>query len=121
MDLFYKFTINAARRLPNLPDDHICNRLHGHTFGIEIVVRGEVEATTGWVVDFAELDRPIAEIKAALEHRYLNDVEGLSNPTSEVLAIWLWQKISAAVDGLHKVEVCEGADRGCTYYGPLAG
>jgi len=118
MNLFLKFSINAARRLPNLPLDHVCNRLHGHTFLIELHVRGEVDKRSGWVIDFADLQGPADSVKTSLEHRYLNDVEGLSNPTSEILAIWIWEKIQPSISGLYKVVVMEGTDRGCSYEGP---
>jgi 6-pyruvoyltetrahydropterin/6-carboxytetrahydropterin synthase len=117
MDLFLKFSINAARRLPNLPAEHVCSRVHGHTFGIEVHVSGKVDVQTGWVVDFAELDGPVDSIKALLEHRYLNEIEGLENPTSEVMAMWIWDRIATRVSGLSKIVVMEGADRGCVYRG----
>lgn len=120
MELFLKFSINAARRLPKLPPEHICSRLHGHTFDIEIHIDGEVDPTTGWVIDFAELDEPVARIKQDLEHRYLNDVPGLDNPTSETLALWMWQRIDPMISGLARIVVMEGHDRGCTYRGPDA-
>ncbi len=118
MDLFLKFSINAARRLPNLPAEHPCSRVHGHTFDIEVHVTGRVEESSGWVLDFADLDGPIDHVKGTLDHRYLNDIDGLSNPTSEWIAIWTWKEISQRVSGLSKVVVLEGADRGCVYHGP---
>lgn len=118
MELFLKFSINAARRLPRLPPEHICSRVHGHTFDIEVHVSGAVDPATGWVIDFAELDEPVAGIKQALEHSYLNEVPGLENPTSENIAIWIWRRIGPTVPGLARVIVMEGHDRGCTYRGP---
>jgi 6-pyruvoyltetrahydropterin/6-carboxytetrahydropterin synthase len=118
MELFYKFSINAARRLPNLPADHVCSRLHGHTFLVELHLSGEVDPDSGWVIDFAELEDPAKAVMSELEHQYLNDVDGLSNPTSENLAIWIWDKVYSAVAGLSEVVVAEGADRGCRYRGP---
>ena len=118
MDLFFKFSINAARRLPNLPADHVCSRLHGHTFLIELHISGDVDPDSGWVIDFADLENPANAVMAELEHRYLNEIDGLYNPTSENLAIWIWDKIHASVPGLSQVVVSEGADRGCRYSGP---
>ena len=118
MDLFFKFSINAARRLPNLPDDHVCSRLHGHTFLIELHVSGDVDEQSGWVIDFSELESPARAVMAELEHRYLNDIDGLSNPTSENLAMWIWDKVKVLVPGLSTVVVSEGDDRGCRYGGP---
>lgn len=119
MELFLKFSINAARRLPKLPAEHICSRVHGHTFDIEVHIDGDVDPATGWVIDFAELDQPVAGIKQSLEHRYLNEVPGLENPTSENLALWIWQRIDPAVPGLARIVIMEGHDRGCTYRGPV--
>ena len=118
MELFLKFSINAARRLPKLPPEHVCSRLHGHTFDIEIHIDGVIDPATGWVIDFAELDGPVAQIKQDLEHRYLNEVPGLDNPTSENLALWIWQRIDPMIPGLARIVVMEGRDRGCTYRGP---
>ena len=118
MDLFLKFSINAARRLPNLPASHVCSRVHGHTFMVEVHVVGDVDETSGWVLDFDDLDGPAKEVQAALDHRYLNDIDGLSNPTSERIAMWIWNKMSSSVPGLSKIVVFEGADRGCSYSGP---
>jgi len=118
MELFLKFSINAARRLPKLPQDHICSRLHGHTFDVELHVDGPVDPVTGWVIDFADLDPAVNRVKEALDHRYLNDVTGLDNPTSENIAIWIWRCVETEVDGLSKVVVMEGHDFGCIYRGP---
>ena len=117
MELFLKFSINAARRLPRLPPEHICSRVHGHTFDIEVHVSGAVDPATGWVIDFAELDEPVAGIKQALEHSYLNEVPGLENPTSENIAIWIWQRLKPALPQLSEVEVRETCTSGCVYRG----
>ena len=118
MQVFTKFTVNAARRLPNLPVDHVCARLHGHTFGIEVQVTGDIDGHSGWVIDFADIEQPVNRVLAELEHRYLNDVAGLENPTSENLAAWLWARVAPDVPGLSCIVITEGVGRGCRYYGP---
>jgi 6-pyruvoyltetrahydropterin/6-carboxytetrahydropterin synthase len=117
MEIFNIYHIEAARRLPNLPESHPCSRVHGHSFCIEIYVSGPVDPNTGWVIDFADLDAAFAPIKAQLDHRYLNDIAGLDNPTSERLAQWLWQKLKPALPGLSKIVVQETRQSGCVYCG----
>jgi len=117
MDIFNIYHIEAARRLPKLPDYHPCSRVHGHSFRIEIHIGGPVDPDTGWVIDFAELDAAFAPVKAQIDHRYLNDIPGLENPTSERLAQWVWQKLKPALPGLSKIVVQETQQSGCVYCG----
>jgi 6-pyruvoyltetrahydropterin/6-carboxytetrahydropterin synthase len=112
------FTFEAAHLLPNVPEDHKCRRLHGHSFRVEIHVAGPVGERTGWVTDFADLDRAWTPLDAALDHRYLNEIEGLDNPTSEVLAAWIWARLHPALPGLDAVVVQETCTSGCRYSGP---
>jgi 6-pyruvoyltetrahydropterin/6-carboxytetrahydropterin synthase len=118
VDLFADFTFEAAHRLPNVPPDHKCARLHGHSFHIRVTLTGEVDATLGWVVDFADVMRAFAPIHDALDHRYLNDIEGLENPTSELLSMWIWRRLKPSLVGLTGVEVRETCTTGCIYRGP---
>src|SRR5438128_3987937 len=90
MDIYKVFIIEAAHRLPNAPEGHKCGRLHGHSFRVEVYVRGEVKEPAGWVVDFADIKAAFAPLFNALDHHYLNGVDGLSNPRSENLARWSW-------------------------------
>ncbi|MFN2334960.1 MAG: 6-carboxytetrahydropterin synthase QueD, partial [Wenzhouxiangellaceae bacterium] len=83
MEIFKEFQIEAAHRLPNLPEHHKCFRLHGHSFRIAVHVRGEPGAETGWVMDFADIKRAFQPLFERLDHHYLNEIEGLENPTSE--------------------------------------
>ena len=90
MDIFKVFTIEAAHRLPNVPEGHKCARLHGHSFRVELHVGGEPGADTGWVMDFADIKAAFRPLYDQLDHHYLNDIEGLENPTSERMAMWIW-------------------------------
>jgi 6-pyruvoyltetrahydropterin/6-carboxytetrahydropterin synthase len=117
MDLFRSFQIEAAHWLPNVPEGHKCARMHGHSFHIEIHVRGEVEAHSGWVMDFADLKRAFQPLFEQLDHRCLNDIAGLENPTSENLATWIWDRLSPELRTLHKVVVRETCNAGCAYTG----
>ena len=117
MEIFKEFSFEAAHRLPNVPPDHKCARLHGHSFYVRLTVTGPIGATSGWVMDFAELSAAYAPIHAALDHRYLNEVPGLENPTSEVLAKWIWERLVSQLPGLSAVEIRETCTSGCVYRG----
>jgi 6-pyruvoyltetrahydropterin/6-carboxytetrahydropterin synthase len=117
MEIFKEFTIEAAHRLPNVPPGHKCGRLHGHSFRIEIHVCGPVDPAMGWVIDFAEIKSAFKPVEEAIDHRFLNDVPGLDNPTSENLAKWIWEQISPALPMLSKVVVRETCTTGCVYEG----
>lgn len=117
MDLFKIFTLEAAHRLPHVPEGHKCARLHGHSFRIEVVVRGSVDPRTGWVMDFADIKAAFQPIHEQLDHRYLNEIEGLENPTSEELARWIWRRLAPRLPGLAEVVVHETCTSGCRYRG----
>lgn len=120
MEVFKTFRIEAAHFLPNVPPEHKCRRMHGHSFRVEIRVEGEVAEAAGWVVDFAELSAAFAPLHAELDHHCLNEVPGLENPTSENLAIWIWDRLEPRVAGLVAVSVHETCTSGCRYEGPQA-
>lgn len=110
------FRFEAAHRLPNLPEDHKCFRLHGHSFYATVVVGGEVDPTLGWVVDFAALDEAWKPLHALLDHRYLNEVEGLENPTSEHIARFITERIRVPGAKILRVMVQETCTSACTVY-----
>lgn len=120
MDIFKTFTLEAAHRLPNVPEGHKCARLHGHSFRIEIHVRGEPDPHTGWVMDFADIKAAFAPLFDQLDHHYLNDVEGLDNPTSENLARWIFEHLQPSLPALHKIIVHETCTSGAAYSGASA-
>ncbi|MCG2878119.1 6-carboxytetrahydropterin synthase QueD, partial [Obesumbacterium proteus] len=105
--LFKDFQFEAAHHLPHVPEGHKCGRLHGHSFLVRIEITGEVDAYTGWVMDFAELKAAFKPILDRLDHYYLNDIPGLENPTSEVLAQWIWQQLKHELPLLRAVLVKE--------------
>lgn len=117
MEIFNIYHIEAARRLPRLPESHPCSRVHGHSFKVELYVSGPVDADAGWVIDFAEVDAAFAPVKAQIDHRYLNEIPGLENPTSERLAQWIWQQLKPAIPGLCRIIVQETHQSGCVYTG----
>ena len=117
MNIFRVFTIEAAHRLPNVPVGHKCSRLHGHSFRIELQLSGDVDATSGWVMDFADVKVAFQPTFDRLDHHYLNEIPGLENPTSENLARWIWNEVKPHLPLLSKVIVHETCTSGCVYDG----
>jgi len=123
LELKKTFQFEAAHHLPNLPADHKCYRLHGHSFKTELVVRGECDPLLGWVMDYADISREFKPLWEQLDHYYLNDVVGLENPTSENLAVWIWDRLKPSLPLLVEVTVAETCTAQCTYRGnqPMEG
>ena len=117
MEIWKEFTFEAAHMLPHVPDGHKCKRLHGHTFCVRAYVEGEPDSELGWVVDFADVAEACEPLRRQLDHYYLNEIEGLENPTSEVLARWIWLRLKPTLPMLSKVEVSETCTSGCAYRG----
>lgn len=117
MEIFKEFTFEAAHRLPNVPADHKCARLHGHSFAVRITVKGDVGEHSGWVMDFSDIKSAFKPVRDELDHYYLNDIEGLENPTSENIARWIWQRLLPRLPLLHAIEIRETCTSGCVYRG----
>lgn len=117
MEIFKKFRFEAAHRLPNVSPDHQDFSLHGHSYEFEVWLEGQVGENSGWVMDFGDVKNEILPILARLDQQYLNDIEGLSNPTSENLARWLWDQFHRVLPLMHKIVVHETCMSGCVYQG----
>lgn len=117
MEIFKEFTFEAAHFLPNVPTDHKCRRLHGHSYHVVIYLEGPIGDESGWVMDFGELKKYFKPIYNRLDHRFLNDIKGLENPTSENLAKWIWDELKPDLFLLSKIEVRETCTSGCIYTG----
>lgn len=117
MEIFKEFSIEAAHWLPNVPAGHKCGRMHGHSFRIEVHVSGPVDDHLGWVLDFAEIKDAFAPLEEKLDHRCLNEISGLENPTSENLARWIWRELKPKLPALNKIVVRETCTSGCIYSG----
>ena len=117
MEIWKEFTFEAAHLLPNLPDGHKCRRLHGHSFRVRIFVAGDLEPNLGWVVDFGDIKQVFKPILNQLDHYYLNEIEGLENPTSEILAGWIWCELKPSLPVLSRIEISETCTSGCVYKG----
>ncbi len=103
--------------LPNVPDGHKCKRLHGHSYYVHIHVAGEPHPELGWIIDFAAIADAFEPLWERLDHNYLNDIEGLENPTSEIVAVWIWDHLKPSLPLLSKVVVGETCTAGCVYEG----
>ncbi|MFC4034616.1 6-carboxytetrahydropterin synthase QueD [Streptomyces polygonati] len=117
MEIFREFTFEAAHRLPKVPHGHKCARLHGHSYKVIVHAEAPVDPEAGWVMDFGDLKRAFKPLEAQLDHYYLNEIEGLENPTSEVLARWLWERLQPSLPALSALTVHETCTSGCTYRG----
>ena len=115
--LVHEFRFEAAHRLPHVPEGHKCSRLHGHSFRVELAIEGAVNPATGWLIDFAELHDLWAPLHHELDHRYLNDIPGLENPTSEILSRYIWQKLKPRLPPLCRVTLYETCESRCEYEG----
>lgn len=117
MEISKEFSIEAAHRLPFAPEGHKCGRLHGHSFRITVFITGPVDPKYGWITDFADITRAFALIHERLDHRFLNDIEGLDNPTSENLCRWIWERLQPHLPSLSKITVSETCTTACVYHG----
>lgn len=116
-ELSRSYRFEAAHHLPRTPANHPCHRVHGHSYEVEVHVAGQLDEAAGWVVDFADIDAAFAPLRDQLDHRLLNDVEGLENPTSELLARWVWRRLERPLPGLAAVGVRETPRSKCVYRG----
>lgn len=122
MKIYKDFTFEAAHYLPSAPPGHPNSRIHGHSFRARVWVKGEPDAETGVVFHFDELSAAIADAREALDHRLLNEVEGLAAPTLERIAQWLWRRLANRVPGLASIEIArDSCHEGCVYDGPGEG
>ena len=117
MIVYKKFNIESARSLPNVPESHPCYQLHGHSFKIIISIIGQIDKNTGFVIDFQEIENAFNPIKKILDHSFLNKIGGLSNPTSENICIWIWDKIESSIPNICEIEIKETDSTGCIYRG----
>jgi 6-pyruvoyltetrahydropterin/6-carboxytetrahydropterin synthase len=117
MEIFKTFRFESAHFLPNVPEGHKCGRMHGHSYRVDVHVAGDVDPRTQWVVDFAEIADAFAPVFDALDHRTLNEVPGLENPTCERLSVWMWERLKPRLPGLSQIVVWETSRSGCVYRG----
>jgi 6-pyruvoyltetrahydropterin/6-carboxytetrahydropterin synthase len=117
LELRKTFQFEAAHLLPRLPESHKCRRLHGHSFQAEIVVAGPCDPTLGWFMDYADISAAFKPLWEALDHSYLNEIPGLENPTSENVAVWIWERLKPELPALKEVVIAETCTARCVYRG----
>lgn len=110
----YRF--EAAHFLPRVPETHKCRRMHGHSYQVRVTIEEEIDPDLGWLMDFAAVDEVVEPVIAEIDHRVLNEIPGLDNPTSELLAVWLWKRLAGRLP-LREVEVAETIDSRCVVRG----
>ena len=119
MKIYKEFSFEAAHFLPSAPPGHPNARVHGHSFRMRIAIDGEPNADTGVVMHFDDVDAALGDAREALDHRLLNNVEGLAQPTLERIAVWLWDRLHNRLPGLAEIEVArDSCHEGCVYRGP---
>jgi 6-pyruvoyltetrahydropterin/6-carboxytetrahydropterin synthase len=116
-ELVRTFRFAAAHALPNVPDEHKCGKLHGHSYRLDVHIVGKVDEHAGWVMDFARIKDVVEPLLNRLDHANLNEIPGLENSTSELLAKWLWDKIGPDLPGLSQIVVWESESARCIYRG----
>ena len=117
MELFKEFHLEAAHLLPNVPEGHKCRRLHGHSYRVTIHVSGPVAEKSGWVMDFGDIKKAFQPFYDQLDHHYLNEINGLENPTSENIARWIWGHLKPQLGQLSQIVIHETCTSGCVYRG----
>ena len=117
MEVFKEFSFDSAHFLPNVPLGHKCREMHGHTYRLVVYLEGPIDEKKGWVIDFAELKEIVRAILADVDHKCLNNLPELENPTCELLAKWLWARLKKALPGLKNIILHETYTSGVIYNG----
>ncbi len=117
MEIFKSFTFDSAHFLPNVPLGHKCKEMHGHTYRLVVYLEGEPDPHIGWVMDFAVVKMVVDPIVKTIDHKVLNNIEGLNNPTCELIAVWIWNHIKPELPLLTRIELHETPTSGVVYKG----
>ena len=117
MIIFKQFTFDSAHFLSKVPEGHKCRQIHGHTYKLTVFIEGPVDNKMGWVSDFTNIKQIVSDTIEIVDHKLLNNIEGLENPTCEILSIWLWNRIKNEIPLLSKIELYETPTSGVIYEG----
>ncbi|MFN4854670.1 MAG: 6-carboxytetrahydropterin synthase QueD [Bacteroidota bacterium] len=115
--IYKEFVFDSAHFLPNVAEGHPCRHMHGHTYRMKIWLSGEPDPQTGWLMDFGDLKKQVQPLLTLMDHRVLNEISGLENPTAENISIWVWQKLKPLLPSLAQVEIHETPTSGVIYEG----
>lgn len=117
VELKQHFQVESARFLPQLDKNHPCAHMHGHSFKIILSFVGDVNPQIGWLIDYHQISQIMSPILKQIDHRVLNEVPGLENPTSENLAKWIYDQVKSRISFLISVNVSETPFTECIYSG----
>lgn len=117
VSLTREFSFDAAQSLTTFPEGHKCRQLHGHSFTLQVTVEGEVDPATGLLYDHARIKEAVQPLVEQLDHRYLNDIPGLENPTIEMMCKWFWDRLQPRLPGLSEIMLLETPRAWCRYRG----
>jgi 6-pyruvoyltetrahydropterin/6-carboxytetrahydropterin synthase len=118
-EIFKEFTFEAAHHLAvNVTDGHPYSRLHGHSFQVQVFLKGEPDQKKKWLCDFGEIEQRVGVLRAELDHNYLNQIPGLEVPTLENISRWIWDRLDSQIPGLDRIVVRRGScGEGCVFHG----
>ena len=118
MEIAYRFGFDAAHHFDHFPEGHPNRTMHGHSFQVEVAIEGEPDPATGFIADFAEVEAACREVRARLDHKTLNAIEGLRQPSLENLSRYIWKLLQARLPALSRVTVRrDSAGQSCTCRG----
>ena len=117
MEIYKEFSFDSAHFLPNVPDGHKCKNMHGHTYRLRVFLEGTPDPELGWIMDFKDLKDKVNVVIDQLDHKLINDIPGLENPTAENITIWIWKQISPLLPRLSRIELYETPTTGVIYKG----
>jgi 6-pyruvoyltetrahydropterin/6-carboxytetrahydropterin synthase len=117
MEIYKEFGFDAAHYLPNVPEGHKCKQMHGHTYHLRVYIQGTPDPESGWIMDFKVLKDTVLPLIDQVDHRLLNEIPGLENPTAENITIWFWDRIKAGLPLLSRIELKETPTTGVIYDG----
>lgn len=118
MEVSYTFGFDAAHQFDNYPTGHLYRGVHGHSFHVEVALAGEPDAKTGFVADLGEVEKACRGVREQLDHRMLNEIDGLALPSLENLSLWIWKSLEPRFPNLARITVRRDSQgQSCTYTG----
>ena len=117
MEIYKEFSFDSAHFLPNVPDGHKCKGMHGHTYKLKVFIKGRLDPDLGWIMDFKDLKDALMPVIDRLDHKLINDIQGLQNPTAENITVWIWDQIKPSLPLLSRIELYETPTTGVIYSG----
>lgn len=114
IEIFFESRFEAAHVLPNVPEGHPCGRMHGHSYRVTLYLRGDLDPQQGWICDYADVHAAFEPLRQQLDHHCLNEIEGLENPTAELIAQWIFDRLKPELPGLDRLTLRETETTGVT-------